>query len=124
DDSPAGFRLVYKHGRSDPSSWTSIYTKEQYIEVLSDFFHMTQADIASACQWEGGEKEILEITSQILSHIRTPVFLETALQRMIKAHADKEGKKPWAYTSGGTMTTLLKTYYCRGSDLTEESRWV
>ena len=26
DDSPAGFRLLYKHGRSNPSQWTRIYS--------------------------------------------------------------------------------------------------
>nr|NGX51351.1 hypothetical protein [Chlamydiota bacterium] len=30
EDSPAGFRLVYKHGRSDPLAWTLIYEAEEY----------------------------------------------------------------------------------------------
>ncbi len=33
-------------------------------------------------------------------------------------------KKPWAYVSGGTITTLLKTYFCRESELTQEEKWV
>jgi hypothetical protein len=130
DDSPAGFRLVYKHGRTDPSLWTLISNSEQYIEVLVDFFNATESDVAAQCDWQGGDQEVLNITSAIISHIRTPLFLKTAFQRMAKAHLGEqaplraEEKKPWAYTSGGTMTTLLKTYYCRSSDLTEESRWV
>ncbi|MBS0653818.1 MAG: hypothetical protein JSR39_09900 [Verrucomicrobia bacterium] len=130
DDSPAGFRLVYKHGRSDPALWTLIYNADQYVESLADFFNATESEIAANCEWEGGDREVLGITSAIVSHVRTPLFLETALQRMAKAHlsgspaAKTEEKKPWVYTSGGTMTTLLKTYYRRQGELTEESRWV
>ncbi len=135
EDSPAGFRLVYKHGRPDPSLWTLIYDADQYIDSLLDFFSATQSEIAAACTWEGGDGDVLEITSAIIAHIRSTTFLETALQRMAKAHqspllisplANMHAieKKPWAYTSGGTMTTLLKTYYCRESELFQEEKWV
>lgn len=135
DDSPAGFRLVYKHGRSDPSLWTLIYNAEEYIESLFDFFTATESEISSECDWEGGQQEVLLIISAIISHVRTKNFLETALQRMAKAHQapvllsplknlQMIEKKPWAYTSGGTMTTLLKTYYCRENELTSEEKWV
>jgi hypothetical protein len=135
DDSPAGFRLVYKHGRLDPSLWTLIYDPEQYIETLLDFFSATEHQIAAACEWEGGEKEILDLTSAIIAHVKSPIFLETALQRMAKAHQipfvksplknlQRLEKKPWAYISGGTMTTLLKTYCCREGEFTQEEKWV
>jgi hypothetical protein len=135
DDSPAGFRLVYKHGRPDPSSWTLIYDSNAYIDALLDFFSATSAQIAANCEWEGGSDDILELTSAIIAHIRTPFFLESALHRMAKAHQTAPiaspmsrlhqiEKKPWAYTSGGTMTTLLKTYYRRESELTQEGKWV
>ncbi len=130
DDSPAGFRLVCKHGRSDPALWTMIYNAEQYVDLLAEFFNATESEIAINCNWEGGEKEVLEITSAIINHVRTPLFLETALQRISKVHllgkssSKREDKKPWVYTSGGAMTTLLKTYYRRQGELTEESRWV
>ncbi len=135
DDSPAGFRLVYKHGRTDPSLWTLIYTPEQYIETLLDFFSVTEAQAVAACEWEEGEREVLELISAIINHIRTQTFLETALQRMARAHQfpavksplshlQSLEKKPWAYTSGGTLTTLLKTYYRRESEFTHEEKWV
>lgn len=135
DDSPAGFRLVYKHGRPDPSLWTLIYDGEQYIDALLDFFSATESQIAANCEWEGGDQDILELNSAIIAHIRTETFLETSLQRMAKAHSAFAGKhalkrlnqmekKPWAYTSGGTMTTLLKTYYCREAEFTQEEKWV
>ncbi len=135
DDSPAGFRLVYKHGRVDPSLWTLIYDADSYIDALLDFFTVTEPQIAANCDWEGGSGEVLELNAAIIAHIRTSYFLETAMQRMAKAHQtlpskspltnfQKIEKKPWAYTSGGTMTTLLKTYYCRESELTREEKWV
>ena len=135
DDSPAGFRLVYKHGRSDASLWTMIYTPDEYVDALVDFFSVTEAQVSSACDWEEGQKEILNITTAIISHVRTKKFLESALQRMAMAHhalAKKSSlesisaaeKKPWAYTSGGTMTTILKTYFRKETEITEEARWV
>lgn len=119
DDSPAGFRLVYKHGRTDPSLWTLIDDAEGYIESLVAFFNATESSIAAACEWEGGDEEILEITSAIVRHVRSPEFLESALKRMTMPH-----QLPWAYPSGGTMTTLIKTYFCRTGELTHEEKWV
>ncbi len=135
DDSPAGFRLVYKHGRTDPSLWTLIYNADEYIDALLDFFSATESQIASECDWEGGSQEILEITSAIIAHLKSKEFLETALGRMARAHQmpsvqsplqklSQLEKKPWAYTSGGTMTTLLKTYYCRENEFTSDEKWV
>jgi len=135
NDSPAGFRLVYKHGRPDPSLWTFIYTPEDYIEVLIDFFVSTEAAVAAELEWEEGRSEILHITSAIVSHLRTGRFIESALQRMAKAHRAAPvhaplkalhtiEKKPWAYISGGTVTTLLKTYFCRESEFSMEAKWV
>lgn len=123
-DSPAGFRLVYKHGRADPSAWSLIYNEEEYISSLVDFFKMTESSIAAECSWEEGGHEVMLITSAIIAHVRTPKFLESALQRAAKAHSTLGLKKPWAYTSGGTMTTLLKTYFRRENELTVEEKWV
>lgn len=135
EDSPAGFRLVYKQGRVDPSTWTLIENENQYIQSLTDFFSLTQTSISAECEWEEGVLEIRDLTEQILFHLREPRFLTSALERMAKAYQTnipntplfslhQIEKKPWAYTSGGTMTTLLKTYYCRESEFTSESKWV
>jgi len=135
DDSPAGFRLVYKHGRTDPALWTLIHDAEQYIDALLSFFSATESQIAASCEWEGGDQDVLELNAAIIAYIRTDAFLESSLQRMAKAHASFAGKnplgqlhqlekKPWAYTSGGTMTTLLKTYYRREAEFTQEEKWV
>ncbi len=121
DDSKAGFRLVYKHGRSDPSQWTLIYTAEQWIFCLTDFFSLTESRIASEMQWEQASQEVLAITSAIIELVRSEHFLQAALQRMSR---EASGKTPWSYVSGGTMTTLLKTYFCRENEFTIESKWV
>ena len=36
DDSPAGFRLIYKYGRSEASVWKLIQDADQWIAVLVD----------------------------------------------------------------------------------------
>lgn len=134
-DSMAGFRLVYKHGRNDPSQWTMIHEAAQYIESLVDFFKMTETAIASDYPFPEAAQEITNLTDQIIVHVRTPRFLETAMQRMRKAHSPEKligtspdlltgEKKPWAYISGGTMETLLKIYYRYPGAVTPESRWV
>ncbi len=128
EDSPAGFRLVYKHGRIDPSQWSLIHNEAEYSAALADFFSATESQIAYLCDWKGGEAIILELTSAVILHVQSPEFLKSASLRTKDAHrflsTDLGEKKPWAYTSGGTMTTLLKTYFSRPSEFTEESRWV
>lgn len=135
EDSAAGFRLVYKQGRRDPSSWTLIQEPEQYIEALADFFALVQPVVIASFDWKGAEEVFSALTTQLILHVRTETFLQTAFKRMARAHGSSlpaEGltnlslidKKPWAYSSGGTMTTLLKTYYGRSQDFTTEERWV
>jgi hypothetical protein len=114
EDSPAGFRLVYKQGRTDPSTWVVISHPHSYIQALTDFFSLTQVSLTAE------NEEIHSLVAAMIHHLRIPSFLEGALQRMRQAHGSDA--KPWAYTSGGTMTTLLKTYYCREGEFTSESK--
>lgn len=135
DDSPAGFRLLYKHGRSSTSQWSPIKTPGDFIEALASFFSMTEPQIASMFEKEGVEKELTDVVTSIISHIRTKEFLETAFHRMAIAHRtppiadplnhlDQIEKKPWAYTSGGTMKTLVSTYFRLHEKPKEVSKWV
>ncbi len=135
DDSPAGFRLLYKHGRAHVGSWTFIYRKEEYIQALKDFFVAIEHPMTELCEWEEGKQEISHLITAIIHRVSDDEFLLLAFYRMAKAHRvplkklsldelDKMEKKPWAYTSGGTLETLLKTYFCREGSLTEEARWV
>lgn len=125
EDSAAGFRLVYKHGRDNAYLWTMVYNSEEYIDFLVDFFLLTEPQIAASFDWEFAPKVLSEVTSLVISHIRTPEFLASALGRMKKIHGERgDTGKPWAYTSGGSMQTLLQTYYRREFRITEESKKV
>lgn len=135
DDSPAGFRLLYKHGRTNTSQWTLIHTPNEFIDALTSFFTSTEREFSTDKNLESLETEITEITTAVVNHLRTQEFLETAFYRMAAAHQarpikdplenlDKIDKKPWAYTSGGTMGTLVSCYYKLESPPTEVARWV
>ncbi len=133
-DSVAGFRLVYKHGRNDPSQWTMITSSEQYIECLIDFFKMTEGTIVADYPHPAAANEISRLTDLIIAHVHSSLFLETAMARIKRAylsdHLDPHstmiegGRTPWAYISGGTMETLLKFYYRYPGSITKEGRWV
>ncbi|MDP1879420.1 MAG: hypothetical protein Q8K60_00605 [Parachlamydiaceae bacterium] len=135
DDSPAGFRLLYKHGRSNPSQWTLIKNHHEYIEALSSFFVATESQIFHSLETERMEKELSEIVSTIILHIKTNEFIESAFERMARAHQvpaiknplenlDKIEKKPWVFTSGGVMTTLVSSYYRINQKPTVTEKWV
>lgn len=135
DDSPAGFRLLFKHGRGNTAQWTRIYTPEEFIDSLVSFFTSTEQEIKLSQELEGLEQEFSEIITALVVKIRTPEFLESAFYRMAGAHKqhaikdplnhlDKIDKKPWAYVSGGNMGTLISAYYKRDQKPNEVSRWV
>lgn len=135
DDSPAGFRLLYKFGRSNTASWQRIYTPAQFVDALASFFSTTENEIANSDELEGMQDDLSEIVTGIISHIRTREFLETAFYRMAAAHhtrivkdpldhLEQIEKKPWSYTSGGSMDTLVATYFRRDQKPGEMKRWV
>jgi hypothetical protein len=135
DDSPAGFRLMYKHGRDNTSQWTKIRNPQEFIDDLASFFTATERELTNSDEFAGFETDLSEIVTNIVSHIRTKEFLETAFHRMARAHntpmikdplenLEKIEKKPWAYTSGGTINTLISCYFKRETKPTEVSRWV
>lgn len=123
-DEPAGFRLFYKEGgREHAKSWNAIHTPTAWINALCNFFLVTQNEIQSHCEWEPGHLAIREITNLLVEFLKKPAFLRSAFQRLYKSkelpppslegpHFWKKLKEtPWAYTSGGTTTTLLETYF-------------
>ena len=59
DDCPAGFRLIYKHGRKDASTWTLIFNADQWIDSLTDFFRSIEQDLIAAYEWEPWERRKL-----------------------------------------------------------------
>lgn len=135
DDSPAGFRLLFKHGRGNTAQWTRIYTADEFIDSLVAFFTSTESEIRNSADMEGLEDEFSQIITAVVLKIRTGEFLESAFSRMAAAHhtvmvkdplnnLDKIDKKPWAYVSGGSMSTLVTTYYKREQKPNEVARWV
>lgn len=115
DDSPAGFRLSFKHGRSDASQWSAIYTQEQYVSALREFFtSMEQVLVLPSYV----EKEWMEeITSALVQFIGTDEFIETAIAR-----SNAQGRlSPWDYISGGTLQTLWMAYNSRTRPFKEAS---
>lgn len=135
DDSPAGFRLLCKHGRASSSQWTFIRTPNEFIDALTSFFTSTESMVISKLDLIDMDREVSELVTAIIHHIRTKSFLESAFYRMAAAHGtpaiknplqnlDKIDKKPWAYTSGGTMNTLIQTYFKLSAPAGNTGRWV
>jgi hypothetical protein len=135
DDSPAGFQLIYKYGRAATSAWTPVKNLSDFVEVLNSFFTSTEYEIVNDPLFEGFGSDISEITTAIVNHIKTDEFLESALYRMAAAknapipespleNLDKVEKKPWAYTSGGSLDTLLSCYFSREERPTHIDRWM
>lgn len=121
-DSPAGFRLVYKHGRSDPSLWTLISNEKEYQQCLHNFFLITEPQIIDKCELE---EEVQKVTTRVMHHIQTPEFVSSATKRLKRWHRkqkmDQGEKTPWSYLSGGSMNTLLRCYYTLDDPVTEET---
>jgi hypothetical protein len=135
DDSPAGFRLLFKHGRANTSQWTYIRNPNDFIQALSDFFIATETELSSREEFKGLDRELTEIVTSIVMQVKTEEFLETAFHRMAAVHQsrdfknplanlDKIEKKPWAYTSGGSMATLVSCFFGLEDKPFEVSRWV
>jgi len=135
DDSPAGFHLLYKAGRSAVSQWERISTPLQFVDALVGFFVTTEKEILDSPELEGLEEDISRVVTAVVTHVKTQEFLETAFHRMARAHKvpmiehplenlDRVEKKPWVYTSGGTMGSLVSSYFGREMMPHEVSRWV
>jgi hypothetical protein len=125
EDSPAGFRLVYKHGRKNAFLWTMIYNADEYRDALTDFFLLVEPQIAAESSWDLAAKTMAEITTFVIEYLNTPEFLESSQKRIIQAYGGNEqGRTPWSYLSGGSMAILLQTYYQREVPVTEESKQI
>lgn len=135
DDSPAGFRLLYKHGRSHSALWTVIRSLEEWRDALASFFSITEQELLVLPELQNVEEEVRHITSRLVGHIRSDYFVETALKRYSRAygvpcpeyplqHLDQVEKKPWVYTSGGSMSSLVEAYFAKRGPPEESDRWV
>jgi len=113
EDSPAGFRLLYKHGRADASTWELIYTEDAYLGALRSFFSSMEDQIEIPPALD--KKFLSEITTELIRYTHEAEFLDGAKRR-----SEEIGRKtPWNYVSGGTMQTLVQAYYSRSEPLHE-----
>ncbi|HSX10292.1 MAG TPA: hypothetical protein VLF94_01050 [Chlamydiales bacterium] len=113
DDSLAGFRLIYKHGRRDASQWSAISTGEEYINSLRDFFSAVEPDIQTPPPL--GREFLSSITTALIRFVQESPFLTAALARS----KEMGRRSPWDYLSGGTMETLIQSYCNRDHPFTE-----
>lgn len=135
DDAPAGFRLVYKHGRSIASQWTRLMGPDDFVGALKDFFIAIEGELTHDPDFQGLERDLTAIVTAAVLRVRSPEFLSSALNRMAAAHGlaplpdpvaqlDLLPKKPWVYRSGGTMTNLIGCYFGLSEPAQEVSRWM
>ena len=126
EDRPAGFRLVYKHGRRDPTTWTSITDRNSYIDALIDYVRMVEGRLIADCDWEEGKEEIVTITTLLIHQLEEDEFFLTAQKRSKQLHLQAKTQAlevtPWSYISGGSMEALLKCYFRTESSIQKEER--
>ncbi len=130
EDSPAGFRLIYKHGRQDPTLWSFVRSKEDFIAYLKEFFINTEFEISSQEDLEEFKEEYSEIITALIHLIHSDDFIIAAFKRIGERYSipfpahdlsklEEWPYKPWCYISGGAMERLLKHYYKREGDFTK-----
>lgn len=122
EDVPAGFRIVFTYGRSHPNTWEPIYSIEEFIHALTDFFSSTEGDLLAKHNVSGLEKETSVLLHRIAAALHEPRFQEAAMERILKAYncpvpqgifqnLNRITHTPWVYVSGGTVTTLVSDYF-------------
>lgn len=135
DDRPAGFRLLFKHGRMNTAQWSRIDSPNEYSDALSSFFSLTESEISHSKEFEGLEQDLSDMITRVIQHVKTKEFLETAMWRMARHHHEPMikdplnhlehiAKKPWAYTSGGNLNTLVTCYFNLSGKPKESERFV
>ena len=135
EDSPAGFRLIYKHGRQDPSLWSFVKSKEDFIRYLKEFFVNTEFEIASQEEIEEFKEEYAEIITALIGLVHSENFIISAFKRISERYQlpfpsknlsrlDEWPYKPWSYISGGSMEHLLNHYYKKEGSFTKEEQKV
>ncbi len=112
-DSPAGFRLIYKHGRRDPQLWTAIRSSKECADALAAFFVASEPELSHSGEARGHESLIAELVTQLISRVRSEEFMKGAELRLeAKARESKRQKiTPWSYISGGDLHSLVASYF-------------
>lgn len=122
EDTLAGFRFFYTYGRKNVGTWNPLYSGNEFITALSNFFSVTEMELKDTKFSRKLGKEIERCVGEILSSIHRYDFLLGAFQRL--AHFYNETlpdnpmdnlsmikHKPWVYVSGGSPSSFLKVYF-------------
>jgi hypothetical protein len=124
EDKPAGFRLVYKHGRSDPKTWSYVTNDQEYIAFIKDFILSTEQILISLKRGEGLEKEIESIITQIMVALDSQLFLNEQKERIEQMHKKHLGEQnnilPYAYVAGGNFESYINTYLLKINPVEKE----
>jgi len=123
EDSPAGFRLLYKHGRMNTALWTHIHNEGEFLQALCSFFSSIEVELAQQPEASGLNHQIGQMITAVIRAIKDRDFIKAATKRLVKAYGDAK-RVPWAYISGGTIHTLISYYYNLSDTPREVKRWV
>ncbi len=118
-DSPAGFRLIFKHGRQDPKAWTFIEDENGYKAALKEFFISFEYFLNQEYESRRLKALIGLVTVDCLRFIHSESFVKTALQRLKTAASTYQFVQPWCYLSGGTLKSVISCFTGKISPLKE-----
>lgn len=123
EDTPAGFRLVYTHGRELPALWTFITDEEEFKQALSDFLQAAEWEIKLKEPVLRLEGEFQALFTSLIQWIAEDRFIKGCLKRAKKIEGpSKKMSLPWSYVSGGTLTRLVKNYYALEKEVSLETK--
>jgi hypothetical protein len=118
-DSPAGFRLIFKHGRQDPKAWTFIEDENGYKAALKEFFISFEHFLNQEYESRRLKALIGLVTVDCLRFIHSESFVKNALQRLKTAATTYQFVQPWCYLSGGTLKSVISCFTGKISPLKE-----
>ena len=110
DDSPAGFRLLCKHGRQNILSWTKIHDEKTFVSCLKDYFLYLENLLGSEYKSKRIKAILVSISSESIQYIHQNNFIESSLKRLKMLNATYHYTHPWCYLSGGSLRSLLACF--------------
>jgi hypothetical protein len=110
EDSPAGFRLLCKHGRQQVKAWTLITSDKEYRQALIEFFDYFERSGKEIFKTKGAQNILFQATMACRDIASDEKFIERALIRLKKQPGPFTFLTPYSYLSGGTLQTLLACF--------------
>lgn len=107
DDSAAGFRLYIKKNDSK-NLREPIHNEKEFLKALKLFFEAIEQRVLQTIFNKTLYQDVSKFFTEILQLVQSEDFLKNMYQRVLTRHPQA---LPWAYISGGTLQTLIKTYF-------------